>query len=53
MVAEEALCGIIRDKPPHCSGYLMQILETEASNSKTTKFWVDDEHIPKNEINIV
>lgn len=37
MVAEEALHGIIQDKPLHCSGDLMQILETEASKSQTTK----------------
>ena len=41
MVAEEALCAIIQDKPLHCSGDLMQILETEASKSQTTKLWVD------------
>ena len=41
MVAEEALRGIIQDKPLHCSGDLMQILETEASKSQTTKLWVD------------
>ena len=41
MVAEEALHGIIQDKPLHCSGDLMQILETEASKSQTTKLWVD------------
>ena len=33
MVAEEALRGIIQDEPLHCSGDLMQILETEASKS--------------------
>ena len=41
MVAEEELRGIIQDKPLHCSGGLMQILETEASKSQTTKLWVD------------
>ena len=41
MVAEEALRGIIQDKPLHCSGNLMQILETEACKSQTTKLWVD------------
>ena len=41
MVAEEALRGIIQDKPLHCSGDLMQILETDASKSQTTKLWVD------------
>ena len=41
MVAEEAFRGIIQDKPLHCSGDLMQILETEASKSQTTKLWVD------------
>ena len=41
MVAEEAFRGIILDKPLHCSGDLMQILETEASKSQTTKLWVD------------
>ena len=41
MVAEEALREIIQDKPLHCSGDLMQILETEASKSQTTKLWVD------------
>jgi len=41
MVAEEALRGIIQDKPLYCSGELMQILETEASKSQTTKLWVD------------
>ena len=41
MVAEEAFRGIIQAKPPHCSGDLMQILETEASKSQTTKLWVD------------
>ena len=41
IVAEEALCGLIQDKPLHCSGDLMQILETEASKSQTTKRWVD------------
>ena len=41
MVAEEELRGIIQDKPLHCSGGLMQILESEASKSQTTKLWVD------------
>ena len=41
MVADEAFRGIIQDKPLHCSGDLMQILETEASKSQTTKLWVD------------
>ena len=41
MVAEEAFRGIIQDKPLHCSGDLMQIIETEASKSQTTKLWVD------------
>ena len=41
MVAEEALHGIIQDKPLHCSGDFMQILKTEASKSQTTKLWVD------------
>ena len=41
IVAEEALCGIIQDKPLHCSGDLMQILETEAYKNQTTKRWVD------------
>ena len=41
MVAEEALRGIIQEKPQHCSGDLVQILETEASKSQTTKLWVD------------
>ena len=41
MVAEEAFRGIIQDKPLHCSGDLMQILETEASKRQTTKLWVD------------
>ena len=41
MVAEEAFRGIIKDKPLHCCGDLMQILETEASKSQTTKLWVD------------
>ena len=40
MVAEEALRGIIQDISLHCSGYLMQIIETEASKSQTTKLWV-------------
>ena len=40
MVAEEARCGIIQDKPLHCSGDLMQVLETEASKSQITKLWV-------------
>ena len=40
MVAEEALRGFIQDKPLHCSGDLLQILETEASKSQTTKLWV-------------
>ena len=35
MIAEEARRGIIQDKPLHCSGDLMQILETEASKSQT------------------
>ena len=41
MVAEEAFRGIIQDKPLHCNGDLMQIPETEASKSQTTKLWVD------------
>ena len=41
MVAEEAFRGIIQDKSLHCSGDLMQILETEARKSQTTKRWVD------------
>ena len=41
MIAEEAFRGIIQDKSLHCSGDLMQILETEASKSQTTKLWVD------------
>ena len=41
MVAEEAFRRIIQDKPLHCSGDLMQILETETSKSQTTKLWVD------------
>ena len=41
MVAEEAFCGNIQEKPLHCSGDLMQILETEASKSQTTKLWFD------------
>ena len=41
MVAEEAFRGIIQDKPLHCNGDLMQILETKASKSHTTKRWVD------------
>ena len=40
MVAEEALRGIIQDKPLHCNGDLLQILETEASKSQITKFGV-------------
>ena len=41
MVAEEALRGIIQDKPLYCSGDLMQIFETEATKSQTTKLSVD------------
>ena len=41
MIAQEAFRGIIQDKPPHCSGDLMQILKTEARKSQTTKLWVD------------
>ena len=41
MIAEEALCGIVQDKPLHCSDDLMPSLETEASKSQTTKLWVD------------
>ena len=39
MVAEEAFRGIIQDKPLHCSGDLMQILETEASKSHSDGLW--------------
>ena len=41
MVTEEALRGNIQDKPLHCSGDLMEILETEVIKSQTTKLWVN------------
>jgi hypothetical protein len=40
MIAEEALRGIVQDKPLQRSDDLMHILETEANMSQTAKLWL-------------